>query len=255
MLYLEDEEDIENDEIKMYNDQDDKLGDTMEKRINKPPKQDDTILDEKTHKIDDSDDEEQGRIRIHKLPFKIQEDSDGVDTSLLKEPPHDTLGIQQVLSPSAMSSMASQPVDMPSSTPTAGQNGMDLSPNVVMPAEQSMVIPGAVELPQRTGGAESPNMAAFSSINYRPRVTTQMNSMMPQTPFPQVSSMMPVQPGAQEAGTAMTPVMQPGQMRAFISRGEKKAPKSGVRKTLKLKRHGAKKKHSNSLKSRSRSRK
>ena len=249
MLHLEDEEDIENDEIKMYNDQDDKLGDTMEKRINKPPKQDDTILDEKTHKLDGSDDEEHGRIRIHKLPFKIQEDSDGVDTSLLKEQPHDALGIQQVLSPSSMSSMASQPVGMSSSTPTAGQNGMDLSPNVVMPAEQSMMIPGAAELPQETGDAESPNMAAFSSINYQPRVTTQMNSMMPQTPFPQVSSVMPVQAGAQEVGTAMTPVMQPGQMRAFISRGEKKAPKSGVRKTLKPKRK--KKKNSNSLKSRS----
>jgi len=249
LLHLEDEEDIENDEIKMYNDQDDKLGDTMEKRINKPPKQDDTILDEKTHKIEDSDDEEHGRIRIHKLPFKIQEDSDGVDTSLLKEQPHDALGIQQVLSPSSMSSMASQPVGMSSSTPTAGQNGMDLSPNVVMPAEQSMMIPGAAELPQETGDAESPNMAAFSSINYQPRVTTQMNSMMPQTPFPQVSSVMPVQAGAQEVGTAMTPVMQPGQMRAFISRGEKKAPKSGVRKTLKPKRK--KKKNSNSLKSRS----
>ena len=242
----------------MYNDQDGidarKLSDSMGKR--KTSKEDDTILNEKTNKVDDSDGEEPGKIHIHKIPFKIQEDSDGVDTSLLKEPPHDALGLQQVLShesdmssmaspeissmpssempsmaPSQMSSMASQPVAMTSNSPAPNQNAMDMSPNMVMPPEQTTMIPAAAELPQVNGGVQAvrPNVAAF---NYQPSVTTQVNSMMPQTPFPQVSSMMPMQmqAGASEV-SPMAPVMQPGQMRAVISRGEKKAPKkSGSKK-------------------------
>lgn len=236
-MHLEDEEDAESEEIKMYNDQDDKLGDTMEKRISKTAEQDDMMLDEKTNNLDNNDDEEPGRIHIHKLPFKIQEDSDGVVTSLPREQPHDALGLQQVLSPPAMPSMASQPVAMTSTTSTASQTGMDLSPNIVMPPEQSMLIPGAAELPQMTAGGaqiERPNIAAFSGVNYQPSVTTQMNSMMPQTPFPQVSSMMPVQPGAPDVSSPVTPVMQPGQIRALISGAAKAEPKSGVRKTVVL---------------------
>lgn len=242
----------------MYNEQDGidarKLGDSMEKR--KTSKEDDTILHDKTNKVDDSDGEQPGKIHIHKIPFKIQEDSDGVDTSLLKEPPHDALGLQQVLShesdmssmaspeiasmpstdmssmvPSQMTSMASQPLPIASSSPTPNQNAMDLSPNMVMPPEQSTMIPAAAELPQVNGGTQvaRPNVAAF---NYQPSVTTQVNSMMPQTPFPQVSSMMPMQMQAAAPGISpMTPVMQPGQMRAVISRSEKKVPKkSGSKK-------------------------
>ena len=246
VFHLENEEDEENEEIKMYNDQDGidarKLGDSMEKR--KTSKEDDTILNEKTNKVIDGDGEEPGKIHIHKIPFKIQEDSDGVDTSLLKEPPHDTLGLQQVLShesdmssmaspeipsmqstevssmaSSQMMSMASQPVPMTANSLPPNQNAMDMSPNMVMPPDQSTMIPAAAELPQVNGGVQAarPNVAAF---NYQPSVTTQVNSMMPQTPFPQVSSMMPMQ-----MSPPMTPVMQPGQMRAEISRGEKKAPK------------------------------
>ena len=40
-LHLEDEEGEENEEIKMFNNQDDKFGETMEKRISKASKQDD----------------------------------------------------------------------------------------------------------------------------------------------------------------------------------------------------------------------
>ncbi|XP_078344618.1 uncharacterized protein LOC144630187 [Oculina patagonica] len=242
--HYEDEEDEENEEIKMYNDQDGidarKLSDSMDK--SKTPKEDDTILDEKTNKLDDSDGEQPGKIHIHKIPFKIQEDSDGVDTSLLKEQPHNALGLQQVLShepdessmaspempsfaspemssmaPSQMSSMVSQPVPMAPGSLTPNQNAMDMSPNMVMPPEQSTMIPAAAELPQVEGGSQMarPNVAAFTGVNYQPSVTTQVNSMNLQTPFPQVSSMMPMQP-----------VMQPGQMRAVISRREKSAPKS-----------------------------
>jgi len=250
--HYENEEDEENEEIKMYNDQDGidarKLGDSMEKR--KTSKEDDATLNEKTNKVEDNDGEQPGKIHIHKIPFKIQEDSYGVDTSLLKEPPHDSLGLQQVLShdsdmssmaspeissmpatemsslaPSQMTSMAPQPVAMASSSPPPSQNAMDMSPNMVMPPEQSTMVPAAAELPQVNGGVQAarPNVAAF---NYQPSVTTQVNSMMPQTPFPQVSSMMPMQmqAGGPEV-SPMTPVMQPGQMRAVISRGEKKAPK------------------------------
>ena len=247
----------------MYNDQDGidarKLGDSMEKR--KTSKEDDTILNEKTNKVDDSDGEQPGKIHIHKIPFKIQEDSDGVDTSLLKETPHDAIGLPQVLShesdmssmvspeissmpstevspmqPSEMTSMASQPVAMTSNSPAPNQNAMDMSPNMVMPPEQSTIIPAGAELPQVGAQAMRPNVAAF---NYQPSVTTQVNSMMPQTPFPQVSSMMPMQmPAGGPVGgpdvSPMTPVMQPGQMRAVISRGEKKAPKkSGLKKVAK----------------------
>lgn len=257
VLHLEDEEDEENEEIKMYNDQDGidarKLSDSMDK--SKTPKEDDTIVDEKANKLDDSDGEQPGKIHIHKIPFKIQEDSDGVDTSLLKEQPHNALGLQQVLShepdessmaspemssfaspemssmapsqDSQMSSMASQPVPITSSSSTPNQYAMDMSPNMVMPPEQSTMIPAAAELPQVGGGSqmERPNVAAFTDVNYQPSVTTQVNSMNLQTPFPQVSSMMPMQPGAPEV-SPMTPVMQQGQMRAVITRGEKSAPKS-----------------------------
>ena len=237
---LENEEDEENEEIKMYNDQDGidvrKLGDSMEKRINKTPKEDDTILDEKAATIDDSYGEEPESIHIHKIPFKIQEDSDGVDASLLKEPQHDALGLQQVLSRGPdMSSMASQPFTLTSSFSTANQNAMDMSPNMVMPQEQSMMIPAVGELPQMNGAMPGarPNLAAYTGVNYyQPSVTTQMNSMMPQTPFPQVSSMMPMQAGASEI-SPMIPVMQPGQMRAVIYRGQKTAPKGpGSKKHL-----------------------
>ena len=246
----------------MYNEQDGidarKLGDSMEKR--KTSKEDDMILNEKTNKGDESDEEQPGKIHIHKIPFKIQEDSDGVDTSpLLKEPPHDAIGLQQVLShesdmssmaspeiasmpstevssmvPSEMTSMAPQPVAMTSNSPVPNQNAMDMSPNMVMPPEQSTIVPARAELPQANSGAQAvrPNVAAF---NYQPSVTTQMNSMMPQTPFPQVSSMMPMQmPAGGPNLSPMTPIMQPGQMRAVISRGEKKAPKkSGLKKVAK----------------------
>ena len=245
----------------MYNEQDGidarKLGDSMEKR--KTSKEDDTILNEKTNKLDDSDGEQPGKIHIHKIPFKIQEDSDGVDTSLLKEPPHDAIGLQQVLShesdmssmsspdissmpstevssmaPSEMMSMAPQPVAMTSNSPAPNQNAMDMSPNMVMPPEQSTIIPAGAELPQVNSGAQAvrPNVAAF---NYQPSVTTQVNSMMPQTPFPQFSSMMPMQmPASGPDISPMIPVMQPGQMRAMISRGEQKAPKkSGLKKVPK----------------------
>lgn len=245
----------------MYNEQDGidarKLGDSMEKR--KTSKEDDTIRNEKTNKLDDSDGEQPGKIHIHKIPFKIQEDSDGVDTSLLKEPPHDAIGLQQVLShesdmssmsspdissmpstevssmaPSEMTSMAPQPVAMTSNSPAPNQNAMDMSPNMVMPPEQSTIIPAGAELPQVNSGAQAvrPNVAAF---NYQPSVTTQVNSMMPQTPFPQVSSMMPMQmPASGPDISPMIPVMQPGQMRAMISRGEQKAPKkSGLKKVAK----------------------
>lgn len=234
-MHVEDEEDEENEEIKMYNEQDGidarKLGgDSMEKRISKKPKEDDTILDEKTNKIDESNNEEPGKIHIHKIPFKIQEDSDGVDTSYLKEPQHDSLGLQQVLGPGPdITSMASQPVPIASNPPitTYNQNALDLSPNMVMPPEQSMMIPAAGELPQTNGATTPvarPNPAAFTGMSFQPSVTTQMNNMMPQTPFPQVSSMMPMQAAAPEAAP-MTPIMQPGQMRAVISRGEKPAVK------------------------------
>ena len=235
----------------MYNDQDGidarKLSDSMEKR--KTSKEADTILNEKTNKVDDGDEEQPGKIHIHKIPFKIQEDSDGVDTSLLKEPRHDALGLQQMFShesdmssmspeissmpstemssmaPSQMTSMAPQPVALTSNSPPPNQNAMDMSPNMVMPPEQSTMIPAAAELPQVNDGVQAarPNVAAF---NYQPSVTTQVNSMMPQTPFPQISSMIPMQmqAGASEV-SPMTPIMQPGQMRAVISRGEKKAPK------------------------------
>ena len=253
-MHSEDEEDEENEEIKMYNDQDGidarKLGDSMDK--SKTPKEGDTDLDEKTKKLADRDGEQPGKIHIHKIPFKIQEDSDGVDTSLLKEPQHDALGIQQVLShesdmpsmaspdmpslaspemssmaPSQMSSMASQSVPFATSSSTPNQNAMDMSPSMVMPPEQSTMIPGAAELPQVEGGSPMarPNVAAYTGVSYQPSVTLQGNSMMPQTPFPQVSSMMPMQPGTPEV-SPMTPVMQPGQMRAVISRREKSAPKS-----------------------------
>ena len=240
-LHLEDEEDEENQEIKMYNEQDGidagKLGESMDK--SKTPKEDDKAT------MNDNDGESQGKIHIHKIPFKIQEDSDGVDTSLLKEPPHDALGMQQVFShetdmssmastdmsslpaPPApeMTSMAPQTVPMTSSPSVPNQNAMDMSPSMVMPPEQSTVIPAAAELPQADGASQigRPNVAAFTGISYQPSVTTQANSMMPQTPFPQVSSMMPM-PMAMQAGTSevspMTPVMQPGQMRTVISRGE-----------------------------------
>lgn len=252
VFHLENEEDEENEEIKMYNEQDGidarKLGDSMEKR--KTSKEDNAILNEKTNKEDDNDGEEPGKIHIHKIPFKIQEDSEGVDTSLLKEPPHDALGLQQVLShesdmssmaspeissvpstemssmaSSQVTSMGSQPVAMTSNSPLPNQNAMDMSPNMVMPPEQSTIIPAAAELPPVNGAVQAarPNVAAF---NYQPSMTTQVNSMMPQTPFPQVSSMMPMQMQAGAPNISpMTPVMQPGQMRAVISRGAKKGPK------------------------------
>ena len=144
--------------------------------------------------------------------------------------------------------MASKLGAMTSITPTAGQ-GLDLSPNIVMPSEQSTLIPPAAEFPQMAGDSPMgrPNIAAFSGVNYQPSMTAQMNNMMPQTPFPQVSSMIPMQPGAPNFAPPLTPMMQPGQMRAFIFGGGKTVAKSGVRKTVTPKGPALKKKHSHKL--------
>ena len=248
---LEDEEDEENEEIKMYNDQDGidarkltKIGDSEANSITKPLKDVDTVVTEKTQNLenDENDSDAPSKIRIHKLPFKIQEDSDGVDTSLLKEQAHDPLGMQQVLTPPGYPSIASSPAMSVSSNPpaTTNPNGLDLSANVVMPPEQSTILTGDNgQLAQMNNAFQMPRPnvpATFTGlVNYQPSVTTQMNSMMPQTPFPQVGSIMPMQPRPAEVATPMTPVMQPGQMRASISGGPKAAPKlteTGVRKTL-----------------------
>ncbi|XP_022800624.1 protein IWS1 homolog [Stylophora pistillata] len=230
--HYDDEEDEENEEIKMYNEQDEidtrKLGDSMEKRISKTPKDDDKIFDEKTNNFEENNDEDSGKIHIHKIPFKIQEDSDGVDTNLLQEPQHDALGLQRVVGPGPdFSSMASQPIPFASnpSTTTLNQNAMDMSPNMVVPPQQSMMIPAAGELPGANGATtpvERPSPAAFTGLSFQPRVTTQINSMMPQTPFPQVSSMMPLKSAASEEPQVapIVPIMQPGQIRAVISRSK-----------------------------------
>lgn len=230
ILHIDDEEDEENEEIKMYNEQDGidtrKLGDSMEKRISKTPKDDDKIFDEKTNNNEENNDEDSGKIHIHKSLFKIQEDSDGVDTNFLKEPQHDALGLQRVLGPGPdFTSMASQPIPIASnpSTTTLNQNALDMSPNVVVPPEQLMMIPAAGELPEANGATtpvERPSPAAFTGLSFQPSVTTQINSMMPQTPFPQVGSMMPLKSAVSEEPQVapIVPIMQPGQIRAVISR-------------------------------------
>ena len=116
---------------------------------------------------------------------------------------------------------------MTSFTPTASQ-GIDLSPNVVMPAEQTTVIPATGELPQMAGGSPigRPDIAAFSRVNYQPSMASQMNSMMP------------MQPGVPNIATPWTPAMQPGQIRGYISGRSKVKSTSGVKR-----RQASKKRH------------
>lgn len=239
LLYVDDEEGEESEEIKMFNNQDDKFGDEMEKRISKASNQDYALLNAKVNPMDNIEDKDPGIIRMHNLPFTIQEDSNGEDTGLLeKQRKGDSLGTQQAgRIPSVVPFMpSSQPVAMTSFAPTASQ-GIDLSPNLVMPAEQTTVIPATGELPQMAGGSpiERPGIGA---VNYQPSMASQMNSMMPQMPYPQVNSMMPMQPGVSNVATPWTPAMLPGQTRAYISRGSKMKTTSGIKR-----RQASKKRH------------
>lgn len=239
LLYVDDEEGEESEEIKMFNNQDDKFGDEMEKRISKASNQDYALLNAKVNPMDNIEDKDPGIIRMHNLPFTIQEDSNGEDTGLLeKQRKGDSLGTQQAgRIPSVVPFMpSSQPVAMTSFAPTASQ-GIDLSPNLVMPAEQTTVMPATGELPQMAGGSpiERPGIGA---VNYQPSMVSQMNSMMPQMPYPQVNSMMPMQPGVSNVATLWTPAMQPGQTRAYISRGFKMKATSGIKR-----RQASKKRH------------
>lgn len=214
-MHSEDEEDEESREIKMYTDQDVELGNTIAKATSNTPKQGDAILDEPTMKLVGNDYEEPGRDPIQKLPFKMQEDSEGLGTSLLRDPPHNAFG----------------------------QHDMDVSANAVMPPDESLSFPETAQQSPMTDTPEtaSPDTATFSDDNYQPSETTQMADP---TPFPQDSSVTPMQTDEPNVGTSTTSDMQPGEIRAVISGRAKMAPKAGFRKTVKHKGPGLKKKHS-----------
>ena len=202
----------------MYTDQDVELGNTIAKATSSTPKQGDgAILEEPTMKLVGNEYEEPGRDPIQKLPFKMQEDSEGLGTSLPRDPPHNAFG----------------------------QHDMDVSANSVMPPDESLSFPETAQQSPMTGTSETatPDTATFSDDNYQPSETTQMADS---TPFPQDSlSMTPQQTSEPNVGTqSMTSDMQPGEIRAVISGRTKMAPKAGFRKTVKSKGPGVKKKHS-----------
>ena len=217
----------------MYNDQDDRLGDSMAKRIGKSSEQVGR-LDDTASKMYDAF-EEPGKIHIHKLPLKIREDSNRVSVRLPAQLQRNALGLQTILPRLSPPFTGSEPIAMSPPALTDNQNGIDLRPNVVMPLEQSFMLPGAGQVPEMTGNAqmETPNMAAFSNSNYQPGVTNELSNMMPQTPFSQASSMFPMQTDV--TGTAMNPNMQPGQVKSVISGSKKMTRKSAVKKTVTLK--------------------
>lgn len=229
VLQLEDEEDAENEEIKMYNEQDDSLGGPMAKRISKSSEQVERMED--TNRKMYNEFEEPGRIHIHKLPLKIGEDSNRIGVRLPAQPPRNALGLQTILPQLSPPFMGSGPMSVSPPALTDNQNGIDLRPNVVMPLDQSFMLPGAGQVSQMTGNTqmETPNMAAFSNSNYQPGVTNEVNNMIPQTAFSQASSMFPMQ--TDSTGTPMNPNMLPGQAKSVISGSKNRTRKPAVKKT------------------------
>ena len=198
----------------MYTDQDVELGNTIAKATSSTPKQGDgAILEEPTMKLVGNEYEEPGRDPIQKLPFKMQEDSERLGTSLLRNTAHNAFG----------------------------QHDMDVSANAVMPPDESLSFPETAQQSPMTGTSETatPDTATFSDDNYQPSETTRMTDT---APFPQDSSMTPMQTGEPNVGTqSMTSDMQPGEIRAVISGRTKMAPKSGLKKAMKRKGPGLKK--------------